>query len=515
MRALPSLATALSAAGIALLSRIPGASAAKDYSRNSASPSYRGTDVCPERCLTSGPSTGNWSAHPSLDKIAKCQDTMFYSFSLYDPVDEAGLNHRVYACSSSGPDFNVLPADPAVRTASAAAQSVDVKLEMGWFKEGFRLAKAGIRSIVKQLRAYVQGGHGNADGKLFMLYGKSGLATVGLYIGPGLLNQGLAQEALRIFQDNLLSISVAAPSMVIGGTFAPLQDAIKSWANGTCLEFAGSTTFAGTVELSAPLQQNRTAVAVSRHRHGQSHHQSNSARGRLHRRAECTTVQAVFGDDCDSLAAKCGISYAEFVEINDKEGFCINLKPKQHACCDEDDLPDFSPSPNEDGSCFSYPVTGDDNCDSLAAEYSLTIDKLKEFNKNTWGFSGCDPLFEHSIICLSKGTPPFPAPIANAICGPQKAGSEAPANVSEDISISEMNPCPLNACCNIWGQCGITKDFCVDTNTGAPGTAEKGTYGCISNCGMDIKQGNGNGEIKIGYYQGYCLSRDCLYQDLL
>jgi uncharacterized metal-binding protein len=54
MRALPSLATALSAAGVALLSCTPGASAAKDYSRNSASPSYRGSDVCPERCLTSG-----------------------------------------------------------------------------------------------------------------------------------------------------------------------------------------------------------------------------------------------------------------------------------------------------------------------------------------------------------------------------------------------------------------------------------------------------------------------------
>ncbi|KAL4924789.1 glycoside hydrolase superfamily [Aspergillus undulatus] len=112
-----------------------------------------------------------------------------------------------------------------------------------------------------------------------------------------------------------------------------------------------------------------------------------------------------------------------------------------------------------------------------------------------------------------EGTPPFPAPIANAICGPQKPGSEAPADASKDIS--EMNPCLLNACCNIWGQCGITKDFCVDTNTGAPGTAEKDTYGCILKYGMDIKQGNRNGEIKIGYYQGYCLSRDCLYQDPL
>ncbi|KAL5335498.1 hypothetical protein BJX70DRAFT_401491 [Aspergillus crustosus] len=68
----------------------PGNSRSNAYTRNAASPSYRSSDVCPERCETSGPNTGNWSTYPSLDKIAKCHDTMFYSFSLYDPVDEGG-----------------------------------------------------------------------------------------------------------------------------------------------------------------------------------------------------------------------------------------------------------------------------------------------------------------------------------------------------------------------------------------------------------------------------------------
>ncbi|RHZ56572.1 uncharacterized protein CDV56_100433 [Aspergillus thermomutatus] len=190
--------------------------------------------------------------------------------------------------------------------------------------------------------------------------------------------------------------------------------------------------------------------------------------------------------------------------------FCSKLKPKQHVCCSEGDLPDFSPKPNEDGSCYTYQVKEDDNCDNLAAEYSLTRDALEDFNKNTWGWNGCQLLYKDTIMCLSKGTPPFPAPIANAVCGPQKPGSQPPTDGSD---IAEMNPCPLNACCNIWGQCGITKDFCVDTNTGAPGTAEPGTYGCISNCGMDVVKGDGTGAIKIAYYEGYCLSRECLFQD--
>jgi hypothetical protein len=71
----------------------------------------------------------------------------------------------------------------------------------------------------------------------------------------------------------------------------------------------------------------------------------------------------------------------------------------------------------------------------------------------------------------------------------------------------------LNACCNIWGQCGITKDFCVDTNTGAPGTAKPGTYGCISNCGTDVVKGDGSGAIKVAYFEGYGMDRECLFQD--
>jgi hypothetical protein len=176
----------------------------------------------------------------------------------------------------------------------------------------------------------------------------------------------------------------------------------------------------------------------------------------------------------------------------------------------EGKLPDFSPKPSPDGSCYKYQVKDNDNCDNLAAEYSLTRDDLAEFNKDTWGWNGCQLLYKDTVMCLSEGTAPFPAPIANAVCGPQKPGSKLP---TDGLDIADVNPCPLNACCNIWEQCGITKDFCIDTNTGAPGTAEPGTYGCIFNCRMDVVKGDGTGAIKIAYYEGYCLSRQCLFQD--
>ncbi|KAF3078886.1 hypothetical protein TWF102_003216 [Orbilia oligospora] len=164
------------------------------------------------------------------------------------------------------------------------------------------------------------------------------------------------------------------------------------------------------------------------------------------------------------------------------------------------------------GLCFSYKVKAGDSCDAIAAEYTLTIDQIKNLNKKTWGWSGCQPLYAEAIICLSTGTPPFPAPIPNVVCGPQKAGSTPPPAGS---NIADLNSCPLNACCNIWGQCNVTKDFCVDTNTGPPGTAKPNTYNCISNCCLDVIQRDGNGAMKVAYFQSYEISRKCLYQDAL
>lgn len=492
-----------------------GGAVANPGDRHASSPSYRSAEVCPQRCDVSGPSTGNWSVYPNFKQIKKCKQTVFYDFSLYDQVDDQANNHRIHACSSFGPDFSDIPPSNA---RIASAESVDVEFEIGWWDEGFGLATSGLRSLIKQIRKYADRGHG-ATARPLIICGRSGQATVDLYIGQGLLNQGLSESALKMFQDNLANLTVLTPSLAMqlcgpnydsthifgvmatsNGTFTPIQDAIKNWANATCLSFSGSTNFPGQAMFTTPLlHTNHTTNSTVRAQE-------------LHARAdgECRTVQVDPGNGCADLATTCGISPADFTKVNPGSDFCSTLRPKQHVCCSSGDLPDFRPQPNEDGSCNSYPVQANDNCDNLAAEYSLTRQDLEDFNENIWGWNGCKLLFKDTVMCLSKGTPSFPSPIANAVRGPQKPGSKPPTDGSD---IADLNPCPLNACCNIWGQCGITKDFCTDTNTGAPGTAEPGTYGCISNCGLDVVKGDGTGAIKIAYFQGYGLSRECLFLD--
>ena len=507
-------------------------------------------DFCPGRCSDAGPDTDKWSVYPNFNLIKRCKETVFYGFNLYDSVDDRGSSHRIAACTSFGSDFDNMEATPATARISSSAEvagPTQVKFELGSFEEGFGLAVAGINALAKQMREYIEKGHADTTDRPFILYGRAGQASIGIYIGQGLLRQSLGESALRMFEDNFDKLNVTSPSLAMqlcddksigthtfgvvvtsNATFAPIQNAIRSWADAKCLSFSESRDFAGTVTYTAPVIDGRLAnstmgsnsttgsnfttkaISARAHSHAHSHVLLHGDANILEKRAECRSIQAQFGTGCPELAAMCGISANDFTKYN-SDLKCNDVKPKMWVCCSSGTLPDRRPKP-VNGKCFSYTVQDNDNCDNLAAEYGLTRKELEGFNKKTWGFSGCEPLFSKVVLCLSEGDPPFPNAIENAKCGPQKPGSKAPTDGSD---IAEMNPCPLNACCNVWGQCGVNRDFCIDTNTGPPGTAKNGTYGCISNCGVDIVKGTGNGGIKLAYFQGYGLGRKCLYQDAL
>ncbi|KAK3291492.1 glycoside hydrolase superfamily [Chaetomium fimeti] len=106
----------------------------------------------------------------------------------------------------------------------------------------------------------------------------------------------------------------------------------------------------------------------------------------------------------------------------------------------------------------------------------------------------------------------MPAAVDGTVCGPQVPGTAKPPSGTD---ISGLNPCPLNACCNIWGQCGTTADFCTDTGTGAPGTAAPGSNGCISNCGTDMVIGDRPEQFhRIAYFEAFNFDRPCLKMDV-
>ncbi|KAK3934190.1 hypothetical protein QBC46DRAFT_300262 [Diplogelasinospora grovesii] len=490
---------------------------------------YRGRDACPARCSIAGPNHSNWSVYHNLNQVQACPQAVFYQFSLYDAVEDSDNLHRIYACSSYGPDWTNLP--PNSTNEVVHAETTNVTYEIGWSGDG-TLASSDIRTLLKQIRQYLANGYA-ATNQTVTLLAQVGKGSVGLYIGQKLQNEGLSAFALRALENSIsdldasnagsLAMQLCEPGTdgdhVFGfmatsnGTFTPVQRALQSWSNATCLSFPHSKNVTGPGFFTTPLVSinNATNSTMGNTNSTSSSWLKRSGAGRLSPRADCTTVQVQSGDSCASLAAKCGISGPTFTSYNPSPTLCSTLQPLQHVCCSAGTLPNFAPKPNPDGSCATYTVQAGDFCAAMAAANSITIDQLTQYNAHTWAWNGCTNIWVGTVICLSSGTPPMPAAVANAVCGPQVPGTAKPAS---GVDISTLNPCPLNACCDVWGQCGTTAEFCTNTSTGAPGTAAPGTNGCISNCGTNIVRSAAPAVFRnIAYFEGFSLSRPCLYQD--
>lgn len=93
------------------------------------------------------------------------------------------------------------------------------------------------------------------------------------------------------------------------------------------------------------------------------------------------------------------------------------------------------------------------------------------------------------------------------MCGPQVNNIVYPTDPTEWAT---LNPCPINACCDIFGQCRITSDFCTPSvsTTGAPGTAAPGSNGCISNCGTEVAASSPPTSFaRVGYFEAFNTQR--------
>lgn len=443
------LSVALGALGLGLFAsglivRANALSASSHYDRRSS---------CPARCSISGSAPSDWSVYPNLNRIQSCQEPQFYHFNLYDEVDDENAFHRIYACTSHGSDWDNVPESMAVKGQSICE---DASYEIGWWPEdGGKLASSSIHSLSMQLRHYLANGYGYPN-KTVLLFGYSNQAAVGLYIGKGLQNEGVGSFALKALGDSVLEPEVKTSSVAMqlcqagydadhifgfiatsNGSFTPIQRALRTWAKAECLSITKSKNITGPAYFTTPL----LGPAIDSALRGSNATTTTSARSkRLSARADGWTNRVQTGERCGSLAKKCGISDADIIKHDSASDF-NSVTPGT--------LPHFKPKPNPDGSCYTHTFQADDSCSSVAAANGLTNDDLENFNKKTWAWNGCSNVWVGTIACLSIGRPPFPAPIANAVCGPQVPGTKAPTG---DSDIASLNPCPLNTCCNFWGQ---------------------------------------------------------------
>lgn len=170
--------------------------------------------------------------------------------------------------------------------------------------------------------------------------------------------------------------------------------------------------------------------------------------GLLATRGSCRAIQINDGDSCASLASKCGISGAQFTNYNSDSKLCSTLMKGRWVCCSSGDLPDKRPKAQADGTCYTLTVNSGDSCWGITTSYGITERDLNNWNKETWGWQGCEGLQKDQIICLSSGNPPMPAPVNGVVCGPQKPETQKPSGAFTGSDLAKLNPCPLNACCS-------------------------------------------------------------------
>ncbi|RMJ09850.1 hypothetical protein CDV36_010525 [Fusarium kuroshium] len=288
------------------------------------------------------------------------------------------------------------------------------------------------------------------------------------------------------------------------GDFVAVQAAVKSWNEGKCVAGGKGSK---TKDLSKLTAWGYTLAANAR---------GHSARS-LDARDTCRSIEAENGDTCETLAKRCGVSLASFESANKAtKDLCDKRPAGQPVCCSSGELPSIKAKIQSNGVCTSYDTKMGDICDTIAAKHGITVEDLENWNKKTWAWDGCGNLNPYVRICVSAGDPPMPASVWNAECGPTKNDTKPPGEGEE---LADLNPCPLNVCCNRWGMCGLTDEFCLKStsNTGNPGTGQPGEGGCISNCERKLTN---NGQApekyrKIGYFEAWNYDRPCQHMHVL
>ncbi|KAM7217980.1 putative glycoside hydrolase family 18 protein [Rhypophila decipiens] len=503
---------------------------------------------CPISCDDQLPH--NWTVYTDYNRLALCDQPMLFDFNIYIPVTDPEAPTKMRVCNAgdraaSKPGFPVLNktstedslarrVTPRAIPSSAACPAPNVAPETN---VSFLVSEQGPKAenredvveVLTQLRHFFM----TAECDSTLMFAGAGDAVAGVYIGSGIRREavsslvgamqdsiiaaGASQTAFyQLCSDqrprkNTLGIAISAT-----GNITAVQNAVKTWNDAGCVGGFNSSS-SNAPKITATILESPFDYGLG------TNHTTNSTlsirrdHSRLARRGLCRTRTVEANDGCASLASKCGISRSDFDKFNPDSELCTNpnaLQPGMLVCCSEGGMDDLKPKKGADGVCATYHVQRDENCASIAGKHGLKVADIEKFNLlKTFGFTTCANLMADMNICLSEGKRPMPYPNKDALCGPTKPGSDS-SYVEDDTDLINLNPCPLNACCNVWGQCGISKDFCVRRPNpfGGPGTSLL-KNGCISNCGNAIIKSEVKPLIfgRVAYYETWNFNRDCLH----
>jgi chitinase len=515
------------------------------FTTRSAGSTSSSSALCPSSCPDGGVHGIEWSTYHNMNELSICDSPLLLDFNVHNALDNPETHISIHACSTNTPS-RIFARDATGNGTTSYTNSTACGIPLSQNTTShFSIIQSGAPNstnvetdldalLITQYRLAHQNTTSCKSTTSFIMVGDS---VVGVYTGASVPVKPFSDQVLGSLIADITNYGAADsvyiescsidPKLssqnmgIVIGSFSAMplvQSVVSAWAHDGCMitNSTANSTATSWQSFNLPLLSQPPTASNASTNSTTTVNFTPRGRRRLSRRDDCTTVQVKSGDSCASLATECGISGDDFTKYNSDPSLCSTLSPGQHVCCSAGSLPDFSPKPQADGTCATHSVVTDDTCSGIASANSITIDDIGNWNNNTWQFMGCNNLQIGQVICISTGDPPMPAAVQNAICGPQVPGTQKPDNISISGALASLNPCPLKVCCDIWGQCGNTDEFCTisQSATGAPGTAASGENGCISNCGTDIISGDPPAKpFTVGYFEGFNQQRPCLNMD--
>lgn len=138
---------------------------------------------CPDTCRESGTDSANWTTVALFPQLSACSRPLLLEFALDTPTDQPQF---IRACDTWGDSFYYTPV-PSFRTAEN--EEIDrVVPQLAWTSASVNAEFAGLRgsTIMTEIRDHLR--RKQAAWDKTVLFGSFGGATVGVYIGEGLLN---------------------------------------------------------------------------------------------------------------------------------------------------------------------------------------------------------------------------------------------------------------------------------------------------------------------------------------
>lgn len=354
-------------------------------------------EKCPTPCDPLFSDQSAWTYYYKFDELDSCDGTILFQMNIYNPVNDPSSHIYYRACTASRsarPSGNRRRQLLAVSGSSEAPGLVElVEIGTGTSQGNWQAAQAAVSA----LKVYLEGSRSATS----IVFARSANVIGGLHAGSQVDRQSasaaLSQYGSRINAGSLSQqlVAQACKSSTLNETISPqffgiildaqgdisnVQSALRSWNDAECIPGDPSETWDGVSVDLVP----GTEVSIVPESQERNDAENPSSSLSTRQSGTCRYIQVQAGDGCYALSERCGVTISQLEAYNGGGNFCSTLKVDQYVCCSTGTLPDFTPQPGGDGSCFAYTVKEGDFCASIAESHQMTVPDIESRNGDTW-----------------------------------------------------------------------------------------------------------------------------------